>query len=82
MIFYDVLPWLGVDLTAAERRGLVLFAYAWLALAMLVAYLGKVVEPRRFGRPLSVLSSTWRAMGRCSARARSPPTSRSCAAPR
>jgi cellulose synthase/poly-beta-1,6-N-acetylglucosamine synthase-like glycosyltransferase len=55
MIFYDVLPWLGVDLTAAERRGLVLFAYAWLALAMLVAYLGKVVEPRRFGRPLSAL---------------------------
>jgi hypothetical protein len=53
MIFYDVLPWLGFVLTPAERRGLVLFAYAWLALAMLVAYLGKVVEPRRFGRPLS-----------------------------
>lgn len=55
MIFYDVLPSLGVVLTAAERRGLVLFAYAWLALAMLVAYLGKVVEPRRFGRPLSAV---------------------------
>lgn len=53
MIFYDVLPHLGIVLTVAERRGLVLFAYAWLAGAMLVAYLGKVAEPRRFGRLLS-----------------------------
>jgi cellulose synthase/poly-beta-1,6-N-acetylglucosamine synthase-like glycosyltransferase len=53
MAFRDVLPLLGVVLTPAERRGLVLFAYAWLALSMLVAYLGKAVERRRFGRPLS-----------------------------
>jgi cellulose synthase/poly-beta-1,6-N-acetylglucosamine synthase-like glycosyltransferase len=55
MIFYDLLPQLGIVLTVAERRGLVLFAYAWLAGAMLVAYLGKVAEPRRFGRPLSTV---------------------------
>jgi len=55
MIFYDVLPWLGIALTAAERRSLVLFAYAWLALSMLVAYLGKTVEPRRFGRLFSTV---------------------------
>ena len=53
MILYGVLPHLGLVLTVAERRGLVLFAYAWLAGAMLVAYLGKVAEPRRFGRLLS-----------------------------
>jgi predicted membrane-bound dolichyl-phosphate-mannose-protein mannosyltransferase len=53
MIFYDVLPQLGIVLTAAERRGLVLFAYVWLALAMLVACLGKAAEPRQFGRLLS-----------------------------
>ncbi len=53
MILYDVLPLTGITLTFAERRALVLFAYAWLAGSMLVAYLGKVVEPRRFGRPLS-----------------------------
>ncbi len=40
-------------LTAAERRSLVLFAHAWLALSMLVAYIGKTIEPRRFGRLLS-----------------------------
>jgi hypothetical protein len=55
MIFYDLLPQLGIVLTVAERRGLVLFAYTWLAGAMLVAYLGKVAEPRRFGRPLSTV---------------------------
>jgi len=53
MIFYDVLPLMGITLTFAERRALVLFAYAWLAGSMLVAYLGKAVEPRRFGRLLS-----------------------------
>ena len=53
MIFYDVLPLMGITLTFAERRALVLFAYAWLAGSMLVAYLGKAVEPRRFGRVLS-----------------------------
>ena len=53
MIFHDVLPLMGITLTFAERRTLVLFAYAWLAGSMLVAYLGKVAEPRRFGRVLS-----------------------------
>ena len=50
MIFYDLLPVMGIALTPAERRGLVLFAYAWLAGSMLVAYLGKAIEPRRYGR--------------------------------
>jgi cellulose synthase/poly-beta-1,6-N-acetylglucosamine synthase-like glycosyltransferase len=50
MIFYDLLPVLGIALTLAERRVLVLFAYAWLAGSMLVAYLGKAIEPRRYGR--------------------------------
>jgi cellulose synthase/poly-beta-1,6-N-acetylglucosamine synthase-like glycosyltransferase len=55
MIVYDVLPVMGIVLTSAERQALVLFAYAWLAGSMLVAYLGKLVEPRRFGRVLSVV---------------------------
>ena len=50
MIFYDVLPLMGIAVTSAERRALVLFAYAWLAGSMLVAYLGKAIEPRRYGR--------------------------------
>ncbi|HEX3387966.1 MAG TPA: glycosyltransferase family 2 protein, partial [Streptosporangiaceae bacterium] len=53
MILHDVLPLMGITLTFAERRALVLFAYAWLAGSMLVAYLGKAVETRRFGRVLS-----------------------------
>ncbi len=53
MFFYDVLPIAGIVLTAAERRSLVLFAYAWLALSMVVAFIGKTIEPRRFGRLLS-----------------------------
>jgi hypothetical protein len=53
MIVHDVLPLMGITLTFAERRALVLFAYAWLAGSMLVAYLGKIAEPRRFGRVLS-----------------------------
>jgi cellulose synthase/poly-beta-1,6-N-acetylglucosamine synthase-like glycosyltransferase len=55
MIFYDLLPQIGIVLTSTERRSLVLFAYAWLALSMVVAYAGKAVEPRRFGRPFSTL---------------------------
>ena len=50
MIFYGLLPVLGIAVTPAERRALVLFAYAWMAGSMLVAYLGKVIEPRRYGR--------------------------------
>ncbi len=50
MIFYGLLPMMGIVLTPAERRALVLFAYAWLAGSMLVAYLGKAIEPRRYGR--------------------------------
>ena len=55
MIFYDLLPQIGIVLTGTERRSLVLFAYAWLALSMVVAYAGKAVEPRRFGRLFSTL---------------------------
>jgi cellulose synthase/poly-beta-1,6-N-acetylglucosamine synthase-like glycosyltransferase len=50
MVVYDVLPLMGIAMTSAERQALVLFAYAWLAGSMLVAYLGKAVEPRRYGR--------------------------------
>jgi cellulose synthase/poly-beta-1,6-N-acetylglucosamine synthase-like glycosyltransferase len=50
MIFNDVLPLVGLVLTPAERAGLVLFAYAWMALSMLVAFIGKSIERRRFGR--------------------------------
>jgi cellulose synthase/poly-beta-1,6-N-acetylglucosamine synthase-like glycosyltransferase len=50
MIFYGLLPVMGIAVTPAERRVLVLFAYAWLAGSMLVAYLGKSIEPRRYGR--------------------------------
>ena len=50
MIFYDLLPVMGIVLTPAERQTLVLFAYAWLAGSMLVAYVGKAIEPRRYGR--------------------------------
>ena len=50
MIFYGLLPVMGIAVTPAERRALVLFAYAWLAGSMLVAYLGKAIEPRRYGR--------------------------------
>ncbi len=50
MIFYELLPVMGIVLTPAERRALVLFAYAWLAGSMLVAYLGKAIEPHRYGR--------------------------------
>ena len=53
MIFYQLLPMAGLALTGTERRGLVLFAYAWLALCMLVAFAGKIIEPHRFGRLLS-----------------------------
>jgi cellulose synthase/poly-beta-1,6-N-acetylglucosamine synthase-like glycosyltransferase len=53
MIFYGLLPVLGIAATPAERQTLVLFAYAWLAGSMLVAYLGKAIEPRRYGRMLS-----------------------------
>ena len=83
MIFYGLLPVMGIALTPAERRALVLFAYAWLAGSMLVAYLGKAIEPHRYGRVLSRrASSTSRATGRCCARARSRPTSRNCGTPR
>jgi cellulose synthase/poly-beta-1,6-N-acetylglucosamine synthase-like glycosyltransferase len=53
MIFYHALPLAGLVLTPAERRSLVLLAYSWLALSMVVAYLGKVIEPHRLGRLLA-----------------------------
>jgi cellulose synthase/poly-beta-1,6-N-acetylglucosamine synthase-like glycosyltransferase len=53
LIFHEGLPSAGLVLTHAERSSLVLAAYAWLALSMVVAYIGKVIEPRWFGRVLS-----------------------------
>ncbi|HEY5358141.1 MAG TPA: glycosyltransferase family 2 protein [Streptosporangiaceae bacterium] len=53
LIFHEALPSAGLVLTHAERSSLVLAAYAWLALSMVVAYIGKAIEPRRFGRVLS-----------------------------
>jgi cellulose synthase/poly-beta-1,6-N-acetylglucosamine synthase-like glycosyltransferase len=55
LIVNDVLPLAGLQLTAAERRGLVLFSYAWMALSMVVAFIGKTIERRRFGRLLAPL---------------------------
>jgi cellulose synthase/poly-beta-1,6-N-acetylglucosamine synthase-like glycosyltransferase len=57
------LYWLARQLTAAAGlalthgwvRGTELFTYAWLAGCMAVAYLAKVIEPRRLGRFLSPL---------------------------
>jgi cellulose synthase/poly-beta-1,6-N-acetylglucosamine synthase-like glycosyltransferase len=45
----------GVTVTPGWVRGLELFTYIWLAACMGVAYLGKLAEPRRFGRVLSPL---------------------------
>jgi cellulose synthase/poly-beta-1,6-N-acetylglucosamine synthase-like glycosyltransferase len=45
----------GATATPGWVRGLVLFTYIWLAACMGVAYLGKLTEPRRFGRVLSPL---------------------------
>jgi cellulose synthase/poly-beta-1,6-N-acetylglucosamine synthase-like glycosyltransferase len=45
----------GLTLTHGWVRGTELFTYAWLAGCMVVAYLAKVIEPRRFGRFLSPL---------------------------
>jgi cellulose synthase/poly-beta-1,6-N-acetylglucosamine synthase-like glycosyltransferase len=45
----------GVDLTHTSTRALVLFAYCWLALSMLVAWFAKLIESRRLGRFLSPL---------------------------
>jgi len=54
-VIYHLLALIG--LTALRDHGAVLelFTYAWLGGSMLVAYLGKVAEPRRFGRILSPL---------------------------
>jgi cellulose synthase/poly-beta-1,6-N-acetylglucosamine synthase-like glycosyltransferase len=45
----------GLALTHGWVRGTELFTYAWLAGCMAVAYLAKVIEPRRLGRFLSPL---------------------------
>jgi hypothetical protein len=60
-ILPGVLSWLGhqilavpgLQLTNGWVHGLELFTYLWLAGCMGVAYLGKVVESRRFGKVLS-----------------------------
>ena len=43
----------GFVVTPGWVRGLELFTYIWLAACMGVAYLGKLAEPRRFGKVLS-----------------------------
>src|SRR5260370_6253118 len=43
----------GFAVTPGWVRGLELFTYIWLAACMGVAYLGKLAEPRRFGKVLS-----------------------------
>jgi len=53
LVFNDALPHAGIAVTAAQRRSLVLFAYGWMAVSMLVAFLGKSVEQHRFGRLLA-----------------------------
>jgi cellulose synthase/poly-beta-1,6-N-acetylglucosamine synthase-like glycosyltransferase len=57
------MAWLSREIVSAAGfspsggwvRGIELFTYIWLAGCMGVAYLGKVAEPRRFGRVLSPL---------------------------
>jgi cellulose synthase/poly-beta-1,6-N-acetylglucosamine synthase-like glycosyltransferase len=43
----------GFTMNGGWIRGIELFTYIWLAGCMAVAYLGKVLEPRRFGKFLS-----------------------------
>jgi cellulose synthase/poly-beta-1,6-N-acetylglucosamine synthase-like glycosyltransferase len=49
----EILSAAGYTLTTSWVRGIELCTYIWLAACMGVAYLGKVAEPRRFGRLLS-----------------------------
>jgi cellulose synthase/poly-beta-1,6-N-acetylglucosamine synthase-like glycosyltransferase len=49
----EILVAFGFTPTTGWIRGIELFTYLWLAACMGVAYLGKVTEPRRFGRVLS-----------------------------
>lgn len=54
-ISVQIITAVGLTPTHGWVRGIELFTYIWLAACMGVAYLGKVAEPRRFGRVLSPL---------------------------
>ncbi len=52
---HQLLATAGWEVTSQWVNGIELFTYIWLAACMGVAFLGKVTEPRRFGRVLSPL---------------------------
>ena len=52
---HQVMNAAGFTTTSGWVHGIELFTYIWLAACMGVAFLGKVAEPRRFGRFLSPL---------------------------
>jgi cellulose synthase/poly-beta-1,6-N-acetylglucosamine synthase-like glycosyltransferase len=54
-VIYHALALIGLTTLRHHGAVLELFTYAWLSGAMLVAYLGKVAETRRFGRFLGPL---------------------------
>jgi cellulose synthase/poly-beta-1,6-N-acetylglucosamine synthase-like glycosyltransferase len=54
-VSHQVMNAAGFTTTSGWVHGIELFTYIWLAACMGVAFLGKVAEPRRFGRFLSPL---------------------------
>jgi cellulose synthase/poly-beta-1,6-N-acetylglucosamine synthase-like glycosyltransferase len=54
-VSHQVMSAAGFTTTSGWVRGVELFTYTWLGACMGVAFLGKVAEPRRFGRVLSPL---------------------------
>jgi cellulose synthase/poly-beta-1,6-N-acetylglucosamine synthase-like glycosyltransferase len=54
-VSHQVMTAAGFTTTSGWVRGVELFTYTWLGACMGVAFLGKVAEPRRFGRVLSPL---------------------------
>jgi len=54
-VSHQVMSAAGFTTTSGWVHGIELFTYIWLSACMGVAFLGKVAEPRRFGRFLSPL---------------------------
>jgi cellulose synthase/poly-beta-1,6-N-acetylglucosamine synthase-like glycosyltransferase len=54
-VSHQVMSAAGFTTTSGWVRGIELFTYTWLGACMGVAFLGKVTEPRRFGKVLSPL---------------------------
>jgi cellulose synthase/poly-beta-1,6-N-acetylglucosamine synthase-like glycosyltransferase len=52
-VSHEVMTAAGFTTTSSWVRGIELFTYTWLGACMGVAFLGKVAEPRRFGKVLS-----------------------------